>query len=166
MTRVRSSLGWICAAVDLALFEVLLARGVFFGVAHVASFAIAMLTGLALMRGSLIDRAFMGIIAAAALLLRGGVLAMFVKTFHVPAAWAILPAIAVSAATIKCGASLKNVSAENRWRTLALAALLIWRCFGWFISGRPSFSRRKRITGTMQSTWTSAISTTRRWSRG
>jgi len=121
VTRLRSSLGWICAAVDLTLFEVLLARGVFFGVAHVASFAIAMLIGLALMRGSLIDRAFIGITAAAALLLRGGVLAMFVKTFHVPAAWAILPAIAVSAAVIKCGASLENVSAENRWRTLALA---------------------------------------------
>jgi dolichol-phosphate mannosyltransferase len=121
VTRLRSSLGWICAAVDLALFEVLLARGVFFGVAHVASFAIATLTGLALIRGSLIDRAFIGITAAAALLLRGGVLAMFVKTFHVPAAWAILPAIAVSVAAIKCGASLENVSAENRWRNLALA---------------------------------------------
>lgn len=121
MTRLRFSLGWICAAVDLALFEVLLARGRFFGVAHVASFAIATLAGLALTRGSLIDRAFMGITAAAALLLRGGVLAMFVTTFHVPAAWAILPAIAVSAAAIKCGASLENVSAENRWRTFALA---------------------------------------------
>ncbi len=119
--RPRPSLCGFCVALDVALYEVLLARGVLFGAAHLVSFAIAAVVGVALMGGPLRERAFFGIVAASASLLRGGVLAIFVKTLHMSPAWAIVPAIVASAAVIGSAVSLQNVSTENRWRTLALA---------------------------------------------
>lgn len=111
-----------CAALDVLIFQLLAARGALIGHAHLGSFAVAGVIGLALLRGTARERVFVACAGIAALLLRGGVLATCVTSFGWPAAVGIFPAVAVAFLVIAAACRLLDLpAAPTRWRTIALA---------------------------------------------
>ena len=127
--------------VDSLLFQWLMNRGAGLAVAHVTSFFVTLSVNYVLNAkwsfrphcAGLLDWPRFGrflTLGVLALLLRGEVLALLVDAWHVPAAWAIFPAIAATAAINYMGSAFyvwgdatNRSSADVRWRVFSVGVV-------------------------------------------
>lgn len=140
--------------VDLSMFWLLRAAGAGLASAHFGGFLLATVSNYALnrrfsFRHETADRqsslsryfAFL-VVALLALALRGGVLAVLVKGEVLPAAWAILPAVALTALINYLGSIFYVFPAREaeqnpdvRWRLAALALIALSLALRWLYLG-------------------------------
>jgi dolichol-phosphate mannosyltransferase len=142
-----SLVGLSGVVVDLAAFWLLRGVGASLASAHFAGFLLATISNFALNRRYSFKHEMAGQQPAlqryfAFLALRGGVLAVLVEGFGLPASWAILPAVAVTALINYLGsifyvfpARAAEHNPEIRWRLAALALIAVSLALRWLYLG-------------------------------